>query len=136
MTFAQAAAGAAAERNDATSAAIERHRFANEQVRCPFCKLTGQRWQIRKHAEKKHRNKNFRNADCVLVASTRSADLASKNPPVPSDEHYAKQSPPTKEEVYSQDPLDATRNMGYLAREGPRYGSHPIHDGYDDESQP
>jgi hypothetical protein len=139
LTFAQAAAGAAAERkvrDDATSAAIEKHRLANEQVRCPFCKLTGQRWQIRKHAEKKHRNKNFRNADCVLVTSTRSGDLASKLPTVPSDKYYAKQSPPTKEEVYSQDPLDASRNMGYLAREGPRYGSHPIHDGYDDESQP
>jgi hypothetical protein len=136
LTFAQAAAAAAAERDDATSAAIERHRFANEQVRCPFCKLTSQRWQIRKHAEKKHRNKTFRNADCVPVISTRSADLASRIPTVPPDKHCANQSQLTKAEIHSQDPLDATRNMGYLAREGPRYGSHPIHDGYDDESKP
>jgi hypothetical protein len=32
--------------------------------------------------------------------------------------------------------LDATRNMGYPAREGGRYGSHPSHDGFDDESEP
>jgi hypothetical protein len=32
--------------------------------------------------------------------------------------------------------LDATRNMGYPAREGGKYGSHPAHDRFDDESEP
>jgi hypothetical protein len=36
--------------------------------------------------------------------------------------------------------MDATKNIGYLAREWPcttpRYGSHPMHDPFDDESGP
>jgi hypothetical protein len=36
--------------------------------------------------------------------------------------------------------MDATKNIGYLAREWPcttpRYGSHPMHDPFDDESNP
>jgi hypothetical protein len=32
--------------------------------------------------------------------------------------------------------LDATKNYGYPARESGRYGSHPSHDGFDDESKP
>ena len=36
--------------------------------------------------------------------------------------------------------MDATKNIGYPAREWPcttqRYGSHPMHDPFDDESSP
>jgi hypothetical protein len=32
--------------------------------------------------------------------------------------------------------IDATRNIGYPAREQGRYGSHPTHDGFGDESEP
>jgi hypothetical protein len=32
--------------------------------------------------------------------------------------------------------LDATKDIGYPAREEGRYGSHPAHDGFDDESKP
>ena len=32
--------------------------------------------------------------------------------------------------------MDATRDMGYPAREQGRYGSHPAHDAFHDESQP
>jgi hypothetical protein len=32
--------------------------------------------------------------------------------------------------------LDATKNIGYPARETGRYGSHPSHDGFNDESEP
>ncbi len=32
--------------------------------------------------------------------------------------------------------LDATKGIGYPAREQGRYGSYPSHDGFDDESQP
>jgi hypothetical protein len=32
--------------------------------------------------------------------------------------------------------LDATKNIGYPVREQGRYGSHPSHDGFDDESNP
>jgi hypothetical protein len=35
-----------------------------------------------------------------------------------------------------RDTLDATKNIGYPARESGRYGSHPAHDGFDDESEP
>jgi hypothetical protein len=30
--------------------------------------------------------------------------------------------------------LDATKGIGYPVRESGRYGSHPSHDGFDDES--
>ncbi len=32
--------------------------------------------------------------------------------------------------------LDATKNIGYPVRDEGRYGSHPSHDGFDDESEP
>ena len=32
--------------------------------------------------------------------------------------------------------IDATKNIGYPAREQGRYGSHPTHDDFDDESEP
>lgn len=32
--------------------------------------------------------------------------------------------------------LDATKDIGYPVRETGRYGSHPSHDGFDDESDP
>ncbi len=32
--------------------------------------------------------------------------------------------------------LDATKGIGYPAREEGRYGSYPSHDGFDDESEP
>jgi len=32
--------------------------------------------------------------------------------------------------------IDATKNYGFPARESGRYGSHPSHDGFDDESKP
>lgn len=32
--------------------------------------------------------------------------------------------------------LDATKNIGYPVRESGRYGSHPSHDAFDDESEP
>lgn len=32
--------------------------------------------------------------------------------------------------------LDATKDIGYPVREEGRYGSHPAHDGFDDESDP
>jgi hypothetical protein len=31
---------------------------------------------------------------------------------------------------------DATKGIGYPAREEGKYGSHPSHDGFDDESEP
>jgi len=32
--------------------------------------------------------------------------------------------------------LDATKGIGYPARDDGRYGSYPSHDGFDDESEP
>jgi hypothetical protein len=32
--------------------------------------------------------------------------------------------------------LDATKGIGYPVRETGRYGSHPSHDGFDDEAEP
>jgi hypothetical protein len=34
------------------------------------------------------------------------------------------------------DYMDANRGMGFFARENGRYGSHPLHDRFDDESGP
>ena len=43
------------------------------------------------------------------------------------------------EEEYRQlyrDPYDATREYAHLYRENGRFGSHPEHDNYDEESWP
>jgi hypothetical protein len=46
----------------------------------------------------------------------------------------------TNKDVFDQtvgiDRRDRTRNIGYVARENGRYGSHPLHDGFDDEAGP
>ena len=34
------------------------------------------------------------------------------------------------------DDLDASKSKGFLAREGGRYGSYPLHDDYSDEAEP
>jgi hypothetical protein len=36
----------------------------------------------------------------------------------------------------SERKLDRTRGYGHLSRENGRFGSHPSHDGFDDESKP
>jgi hypothetical protein len=40
------------------------------------------------------------------------------------------------EEFEGWNDLDATKGIGYPAREEGRYGSYPSHDGFDDESEP
>jgi hypothetical protein len=35
----------------------------------------------------------------------------------------------------NQPNLDATKNIGYVVREMGKYGSHPSHDGFNDESE-
>jgi hypothetical protein len=32
--------------------------------------------------------------------------------------------------------MDATKDIGFPVREHGKYGSHPSHDGFDDESEP
>jgi hypothetical protein len=35
-----------------------------------------------------------------------------------------------------RDSIDATKNIGFPARESGKYGSHPSHDAFNDESDP
>ena len=35
-----------------------------------------------------------------------------------------------------RDTIDAAKNIGYPVRESGKYGSHPSHDGFNDESDP
>jgi hypothetical protein len=44
-------------------------------------------------------------------------------------EHY-------RESIADEDVREAHRNMGFPARETGRYGSHALHDQYDDEAMP
>ena len=132
-SFAEAAAEAAVQRNDLSrlrAKAAERHRFANDQVNCPFCKMKAARWEVWRHAEKKHKDRKFRNADCKILKRFGGTDESSK--PVPSKDGRST----LRLAVANVDPLDATRHMGHFAREGARFGSHPIHDRFDDESGP
>lgn len=44
---------------------------------------------------------------------------------------------PADDELGANDPsIDATKDIGYPAREHGPYGSHPMHDDFDDESSP
>lgn len=54
-----------------------------------------------------------------------------------SGEHGPQDTAPDKDELPAFDSgMDATKDMGYPARENGPYGSHPMHDDFNDEADP
>ena len=40
----------------------------------------------------------------------------------------------TNSDDFDDEPRDGSKNLGHMARENGRFGSYPLHDDYDDES--
>jgi hypothetical protein len=127
-------------------------------AKCPLCKFEGGTDEFTRHFALSHGTKGRLRRRiqvpivCVAVSShpvrvgqvrkpggkknhNTAAAIAqhSANKPQESLRHKGK----IEAEIPSwRNNLDATKNYGYPARESGRYGSHPSHDGFDDESKP
>ena len=123
------------------------------QVKCPVCPFKGSTNDFTRHFALEHGTKGRLRRRiqvpvvCVAVSSRPIAvgKVAKKNKKNEntrySTENISQESLRHKGTVEAEAPpwrnnLDATKDYGYPAREAGRYGSHPSHDGFDDESKP
>jgi hypothetical protein len=81
-------------------------------TRCPICKVAIKASRFEKHMRKVHRKR-------VVVRSAKDAMRQSTTLLTPRDKN-----------------LDATKPYAHAYREQGKFGSHPSHDGFDDESSP
>jgi hypothetical protein len=97
-------------------------------IACPICRSNVKATRFRKHLSKVHGHtvgpvppsrsrKSRRKQAARHISRTPSA-------PVPADD------------LQIIDQREAHRQMGFVVRENGRYGSHPLHDRFDDESEP
>jgi hypothetical protein len=114
--------------------AWKQERIPAQFVKCPFCTQTGLGWEIKKHAALVHDGEIFRYSACELVDRGSKNGLTQKSGGDKSLGHQGDPRDLTKAQTRRFDHLDATRGVGHFAREGSKFGSHPLHDGYDDES--
>jgi hypothetical protein len=127
---------------------------AQNIVKCPACKFKGLTDEFTKHFALAHGTKGrlrgrievpngylVRSSNSIGVRKTKKTGKnAAAKPQYPVAEG-SQESLRYKSEVEAESPswrnnLDSTKNYGYPARETGRYGSHPSHDGFDDESKP
>jgi hypothetical protein len=106
-------------------------------VPCPHCPAKVKATNLKRHVIEVHRKgPGTRKALPLGPSSGRGFG------PSRADKHSSKVLPPdyTSRDVFEQtvgvDRRDRTRGIGHVVRENGRYGSHPIHDGFDDESGP
>lgn len=92
-------------------------------VRCPICTCTVREDHLERHSRKVHH----------LRGNEARRQIASPVEPSPTNQtlRTAQASEPATERV-----LDATRDYYAAYRDHGQFGSHPSHDGYDDESNP
>ena len=81
-------------------------------------------------------NAHHRNVRVILEAASEIEEqkkIRISVPTVPRWKAAARQ-PEVEEHLGGADPHDASKGWGHVAREHGRYGSHPLHDDYEDES--
>lgn len=132
---------------------------------CPLCRCQLQKTRLSKHLNKAHSrvpkvSRTLRNAKPVYIVISKEekeraqlakaqAKLARSNP---SSLRYPSKNSASQPEEKSicatvkfvsdlpswqrQDEMDANRGMGHFARDNGRFGSHALHDRFDDESAP
>jgi hypothetical protein len=116
--------------------------YANEKrklrIVCPFCQSPFSQGKIGQHLESAHQIGPIRFVKELPQSKQSKRSLRSAPSPMQKVE-----SPPKSADVAhrvsqtgSEDSQDANRYIGFFARENGRYGSHPLHDRYDDESVP
>jgi hypothetical protein len=102
---------------------------------CPLCNS-----QVREDRLQKHMSSR-----CAVRPNKPSVQVARASQRIKKSQHATENTSPEslryKGKVEVERPswwnnLDATKDYGYPAREAGRYGSHPSHDGFDDESKP
>ena len=122
----------------------------NQLTKCEICKWDVSTKRLIKHMKKVHgslateqRLKNAQKRLNTVRAKRRTMPSGGRRAPA-HDKTYSKGSydseahlvSDTHEGARSQRMLDQTRLYAHAYRERGRYGSHPIHDGFDDESNP
>lgn len=85
---------------------------------CPICKVRLKAGRLQKHKKKVH-NRNTAGGRKVVLQSSKDVQRDKTSLVAPRDKN-----------------LDATRLYAHSYREQGRFGSHPSHDGFDDESGP
>jgi len=107
--------------------------------RCPVCRSNVRPQRLYNHLRKVH---HWKTSDAAAVAPRTTVNGGRKPKSAPSSRSIRPSVPPQsvfgeklrRAQMRSVDAFDASRNFGFAAREGSRFGSHPLHDAYDDES--
>ncbi|MCU1241599.1 MAG: hypothetical protein JWO71_2325 [Candidatus Acidoferrum typicum] len=102
-------------------------------IRCPGCGSSVKQSRLQKHLVSKCPSRLVSKAekDTSATAATRTLSGHARNPVAKKPSSGA-----TWAEVNSRDKLDHTKNYAHPYRESGKYGSHSMHDGFDDESGP
>ena len=118
--------------------AVKRHSMTN----CPFCHAQVREDRLQRHLSSRCPSRSVKGRN----TRSRSGRISEAAREIREMSHQADSSRPVgslryKEGAEIESPdwynnLDATKNIGYPVRESGRYGSHPSHDGFDDESEP
>lgn len=117
---------------------VPKRKDPNSIVVCPACREKMKFKYVNRHQD--HCSKLQKILTTIRKRRKRKGGLRGKTSP-----NRARGIPPTSadarkqrsyDQVSGRDRLDKSRNYGYPARETGRFGSHPGHDGFDDESGP
>jgi len=124
-TSVKVVSGAEAERMAKPATAPIKAR--KKSVRCPLCHNTMGATKFAKHLKEKHGvdGSRFKSAGRKPDSGRRERN---SSPVTESFDHA--------NELQIVDEREAHRHMGFVVRENGRYGSHPLHDRFDDESEP
>lgn len=101
---------------------------SNRSAVCPICRSRMKPTNLKKHLRKVHKHL----AGPVPFSLSRK----SKRSQVTQQRDRRFESSREKNDWQIVDEREAHRQMGFVARENGRYGSHPLHDRFDDESEP
>jgi hypothetical protein len=100
---------------------------------CSLCKTQVKTTNLPKHVRKVH--PGIHATRPLSSSSSRDEEIRSRNKKVievlgPSQEIIS------QHQFHTIDLREAHRHMGFFARDNGRFGSHPLHDRFDDESEP
>ncbi len=99
----------------------------NSKMDCPFCAGKRKGLDLEEH---------FWNCPSInrqnIKRKSRNVNYNEQHLPFNEDHHSPGSRKGNYQDLGGDDRMDATRGHGYSARENGRFGSHPIHDDYDD----
>lgn len=117
------------KRNRNSSAQIATaSRSRNHFVRCAICRSSVKAINFRKHMSKVHGFTTGPVPSSFIGRSRRKGREQRVN--------RTSKAPAAVDDLQIIDQREAHRQMGFVVRENGRYGSHPLHDRFDDESEP